>query len=130
MGVPSPSVLDVKQRAWRYWFADGLAHLLQGVAILSISICMVYQPRPGAFGQRALWLATFAFYGVQVFVQRPVLEWLKAKITYPRTGYAQSFLDAADMAGSPSIVELGLEGADERRAEAQRLVSAQRKQGW
>jgi len=47
---------------------------------------MVYQPRPGAFGQRALWLAMFAFYGVQVFVQRPVLEWLKVKITYPRTG--------------------------------------------
>jgi len=128
MGVPSPSVLDVKQRAWQYWFADGLTHLLLGVAILSISICMVYTPRPGAFGQLAVWGAMLALYVMLMLRQRPILEWLKTKITYPRTGYAQSPFDVADMAGAPGIVELGLEAADERRAEAQRLVSAQRKQ--
>ena len=57
--------------------------------------------------------------------QRQILEWLKTKITYPRTGYVQS--PFATMSGAAGIVELRLQGPDERRAEAdhrKRLVLA------
>lgn len=124
------SVSDVKQQAWQYWFVDGLTHLLLGIAILSSSICMLYPPRPRAFWQLAIWAATLTLYAALMLRQRQILEWLKTKITYPRTGYVQSPFDVRDLAVSPNMIELGLAPDDERRAEAQRLLVAQRRQLW
>ena len=128
MDALPPSVIDAKQQAWQYWFVDGLTHLLLGIAILSISICTLYPPRPRAFWRLAIWAAILALYMVLMLCQRQILEWLKTKITYPRTGYVQSPFDATDIAASPNLIELGLGAADERRAEAQRLLAAQRRQ--
>lgn len=130
MNAPPLSVSDVKQQAWQYWFVDGLTHLLLGIAILSSSICMLYPPRPRAFWQLAIWAATLTLYAALMLRQRQILEWLKTKITYPRTGYVQSPFDVRDLAVSPNMIELGLAPADERRAEAQRLLAAQRRQLW
>jgi hypothetical protein len=128
MNAPPLSVIDAKQQAWRYWFVDGLTHLLLGIAILSISICTLYPPRPRAFWQLAIWAAILTLYMALMLRQRQIVEWLKTKITYPRTGYVQSPFDVTDLAASPNMIELGLAGADERRAEARRLLVAQRRQ--
>ena len=123
MGVPSTGVLDAKQRASEYWFVDGLTYLLLGLALLSISICMLFPPRPRAFWQLGLWAALLGLYIASLLWQRQILEWLKARITYPRTGYVQSPFDRT----ASGLVELGLEGRDERRAAAERLAADQRK---
>lgn len=128
MNAPPLSVVDAKQQAWQYWFEDGLTHLLLGIAILSISICTLYPPRPRAFWQLAIWAAMLTLYTALMLRQRQILEWLKTKITYPRTGYVQSPFDVTDLAASPNMIELGLTAADERRAEARRLLVAQRRQ--
>lgn len=128
MNAPPLSVADAKQQAWQYWFEDGLTHLLLGIAILSISICTLYPPRPRAFWQLAIWAAMLTLYTALMLRQRQILEWLKTKITYPRTGYVQSPFDVTDLAASPNMIELGLTAADERRAEARRLLVAQRRQ--
>ena len=128
MDAPPLNVSDAKQQAWQYWFVDGLSHLLLGIAILSISICTLYPPRPRAFWQLAIWAAMLTLYVALMIRQRHILEWLKTKITYPRTGYVQSPFDVTDLAASPNIIELGLTAGDERRAEARRLLVAQRKQ--
>ena len=124
----APPLSDAKQQAWQYWFEDGLTHLLLGIAILSISICTLYPPRPRAFWQLAIWAAMLTLYTALMLRQRQILEWLKTKITYPRTGYVQSPFDVTDLAASPNMIELGLTAADERRAEARRLLVAQRRQ--
>lgn len=128
MNAPPLSVSDAKQQAWQYWFEDGLTHLLLGIAILSISICTLYAPRPRAFWQLGIWAAMLTLYTALMLRQRQILEWLKTKITYPRTGYVQSPFDVTDLAASPNMIELGLTAADERRAEARRLLVAQRRQ--
>lgn len=128
MNAPPLSVSDAKQQAWQYWFEDGLTHLLLGIAILSISICTLYPPRPRAFWQLAIWAAMLTLYTALMLRQRQILEWLKTKITYPRTGYVQSPFDVTDLAASPNMIELGLTAADDCRAEARRLLVAQRRQ--
>ena len=125
MSIKSPRILDAKQRAWQYWFVDGLTHLLLGLALLSMSICGLFPPRPRAFWQLALLAAPLGLYVALILWQRQILEWLKTKITYPRTGYVQPPFDA--VAGAAGMVELGLEGSDERRAEAERLAADHRK---
>ena len=125
MSIQSPQILDAKQRAWQYWFVDGFTHLLLGLALLSMSICELFPPRPRAFWQLGLWATLLGLYMAFMLWQRQILEWLKTKVTYPRTGYVQSPFDA--MSGSAGMVELGLEGSDERRAEAEQLAADQRK---
>jgi hypothetical protein len=125
MSIQSPRILDAKQRAWQYWFVDGFTHVLLGLALLSISICELFPPRPRAFWQLGLWAALLGLYLALMLWQRQILEWLKTKITYPRTGYVQPPFDA--MSGAAGIVELGLEGSDEHRAEAERLAADHRK---
>jgi len=125
MSIQSPRILDAKQRAWQYWFVDGFTHVLLGLALLSISICELFPPRPRAFWQLGLWAALLGLYLALMLWQRQILDWLKSKITYPRTGYVQPPFDA--MSGAAGVVELGLEGSDERRAEAERLAADHRK---
>ncbi len=125
MAIQSPRILDAQQRAWQYWFVDGFTHLLLGLALLSMSICVLFPPRPRAFWQLGPWAVLLGLYVALMLWQRPILEWLKTKITYPRTGYVQPPFDA--MSGAAGIVELGLDGSDERRAEAEHLAADQRK---
>jgi len=80
------------RRAAAYWSVDGLADILRGLAIVVLgflaSFWRVYEPTARAgvyafivFGGLALYFFLF---------ERAVLDLLKARLTYPRTGYAQS----------------------------------------
>jgi len=86
---PSP-VVHASQRAWDYWFTDGLTNLIVGTGCVLLSFCILYPPHwppsPLRFG---LWaLALFLYLSLNLR-HRHILEWLKARTTYPRTGYAQ-----------------------------------------
>jgi len=90
MTSPSP-VLKAEQRAWRYWFTDGLTNLMVGVSTLLMALCLLYTPRwPPAPGSVALWLTALVLYVVVGARHREIVEWLKTKTTYPRAGYVQS----------------------------------------
>ncbi|MGB7024550.1 MAG: hypothetical protein WBD73_12190 [Candidatus Acidiferrales bacterium] len=49
----------------------------------------------------AIVLVAFGIYGVVFFRLRQTLEWLKARITYPRTGYAASPYFTSGQEGQP-----------------------------
>ncbi len=88
---PSP-VIDAELRARRYWFTDGLTNLVLGVGCLSMALAALFPPRRPALVPMALWLAALGIYGAAITRNRQIVEWLKERITYPRTGYVQSRL--------------------------------------
>ncbi len=78
------------QRAAAYWFSDGLPELLFGFALAACGAVglawIVYLPNElmrVAFGLTLLGLIALSIW------DRKVLDALKARLTYPRTGYAQ-----------------------------------------
>lgn len=95
MNSPSSPVLEAERRAWQYWFADGLTNLFLGVTNLLFAFCMLYTPRePTVLSVSnvlpvAAWIVVLGLYVLLSLRHREVVEWLKTKITYPRTGYVR-----------------------------------------
>ena len=90
MPPSSSPALDAERRAWNYWFVDGLPNLVGGLLCLllaSISFLVAgshHVPSPLVI---TLTVTAFGIF-IAVFSRfRQTLEWLKARITYPRTGY-------------------------------------------
>lgn len=84
-------VLDAERRAWNYWFVDGLPNLLAGLACLLLSGAYLLVLRYRFTHSLIAILVGVLLLGVFTFVLfrlRQTLEWLKSKVTYPRTGYA------------------------------------------
>jgi hypothetical protein len=91
MPSPQTTVLDAEQRSWSYWFVDGLPNLIGGLACCCIA-CALFLARQ--LSHRPLVIAaviiSLLLYGVILFRMRQTIEWLKARVTYPRTGYTAS----------------------------------------
>jgi len=122
---PSP-ILEAEQRAWRYWFADGLTNLVVGASTLLMAFCLLYTPRwPPASRPMALWLTALVLYGVMGARHREIVEWLKTKTTYPRAGYVQSPY-SEDPICSANLVPVSLTAASVAPEEVQRAHSSRK----
>jgi hypothetical protein len=111
-------VLRAERRSWTYWFDDGLPNLVAGVACMLIGFALLgAQARPRNPLVIALAALAFVLYGVVFFRMKQVIEWLKARITYPRTGYTATpyFADHQD-ALPVDLTMLTMNGADAKRA--------------
>lgn len=118
---PSP-VLNAQQRAWRYWFADGFSTLVAGLGCLLIAFFILYNRdrRVTPLSILVTLIVLFA-YGAIILRQRQIVEWLKSKITYPRTGFVLPPDLSEDSSG---LTVLSLQDAEcERRLEAERLYA-------
>jgi intracellular septation protein A len=111
-------VLRAEQRSWSYWFDDGLPNLVAGVACLLIGFGMLAaQARPRKPLVIVFGAIAFVLYGVVLIRMKQVIEWLKARITYPRTGYAAPPYFTQDMDTLPlDLTVLTLNGADAKKA--------------
>jgi hypothetical protein len=69
-----------QHRAWNYWFEDGLPTLVGGLGCLLFGVSFIFDRSPFR-------LVLLAAYGVILLRNRPIIEWLKTRLTYPRTGY-------------------------------------------
>lgn len=119
-------VVQAEHRAWSYWFADGLPNLLAGiVCILLASVFLLLSgPRHNRSALLIVFvLVAFGICGFVVIRFKQTLEWLKRRITYPRTGYIASpyFTDTA--APPADLVMLNLSGIREQETTAPLLVS-------
>jgi hypothetical protein len=78
-------------RSWNYWFADGLPQLLIGVSALLFGFYFISTgTRSASAAASILALVAFVIYLLLIVRAAQILEWLKARITHPRTGYAAS----------------------------------------
>ena len=97
------------QRAASYWFADGLPDIVLGVTVL-------------VFGAAGLWwclpdpkhgLAPDFFFlaaGQLLFIltEREILDYLKLRVTYPRTGYVRPPVDLSGLGAPSTLTPLSL----------------------
>jgi hypothetical protein len=90
MKVSSTPVLDAQKRARQYWHSDGFASLLLGVALFVFGLGNLFDH----LQHRHSWtfllsLLTGSIGALIIYRDREIVEWLKIRVTYPRTGYVQ-----------------------------------------
>jgi hypothetical protein len=77
------------RRAASYWFVDGLPETLFGLALFAASGLAIfwgfYMPKPWS---KFDWMVVYAGFLLYYFTERRILDFLKGRFTYPRTGYA------------------------------------------
>jgi hypothetical protein len=83
MPETSNAILEAKRRARDYWDIDGLPALLAGAYTVLVGLIWLPTDRPWPGAAFVLWLGAWVF----VAEIKGTLEWLKSRITYPRTGY-------------------------------------------
>lgn len=76
----SSEILEVKRRARDYWDIDGLPALLTGATTVLMGVLWLCGNPYASFF--VLWFSLPLY-----STNRKILEWLKGRITYPRTGY-------------------------------------------
>jgi hypothetical protein len=82
------------QRAWQYWFSDGLTNLAVGAGILLMSFCLLYAPQwPPKPVPLVVWAFALFCYLSSIVRHRQIVEWFKMRTTYPRTGYVHAPAD-------------------------------------
>src|SRR5690242_2211429 len=76
-----------RQRARQYWQLDGFPRIVSGAfTVLLGAILALLQTRAN---WPLLFLVVFFLFEIQGG-QKDVVEWLKARISYPRTGYVDA----------------------------------------
>lgn len=107
MVASEPPVLAAEERAWNYWFVDGLTNLVVGLnTLLAACICSFpprWPPKPLAL---VLWASGLICYGAVTVRYKEIVEWLKARTTYPRTGYVAP--PTPDSSEAANLVTLSL----------------------
>jgi MFS family permease len=89
---------DVQQRVNRYWYTDGLAEILGGGMFLLLAVYFALQdflgPDSMLSGLLQASLALLMIGGA--FVSRRLINSLKTRLTYPRTGYVEYRVNKKD----------------------------------
>jgi hypothetical protein len=85
----------------------GSQNLLLGVNMLLMAFCLLFPPRwPPALLALAAWAVALVSYVVISVRHREIVEWLKTKTTYPRTGYVQTPADDPLIVSTLTMVSL------------------------
>lgn len=92
-------LLDVEQRIKRYWYSDGIAELSSGGMFILLGLYFGIQ---GYFGEGSivsmiLQVSLVVIMIGGVFGVRWMVNALKTRLTYPRTGYVEYRRDERDM---------------------------------
>ncbi|HKF53312.1 MAG TPA: hypothetical protein VKB26_13435 [Candidatus Acidoferrales bacterium] len=123
---PVSPVLDAERRSWDYWFVDGLPYLSAGILGLLIAAIFLLVDRYGHTHSPFLIVLVVVMLGFVALVYarlRQTLEWLKSRITYPRTGYVPPPYFTDHSTPPADLVMLNLSGVREKETIAPLLVS-------
>ena len=101
MSQSAGTVIQARNRAWQYWNTDGLSIMVFGFASLLQGIAYLWDHHERrSIGPIFLIVLSLWIYVDHLF-WRKIVGWLKARITYPRTGYVAipSFMPTLTAAG-------------------------------
>ena len=90
---------DVEQRLKRYWYTDGIAELTGGGILILLGIYFAIQEFLGQNSIVSVILQSSLILLMVggAFVSRRLVNALKARLTYPRTGYVEYQVDEGNM---------------------------------
>ncbi|MGZ9226447.1 MAG: hypothetical protein ACXW4M_12920 [Anaerolineales bacterium] len=90
---------DVEQRVKRYWYTDGIGELIGGGMFILLGIYFAAQQYLGekslAGGLLQAGLVLFLIGGMSI--GRWLIKAMKARLTYPRTGYVEYHVDRQNL---------------------------------
>jgi hypothetical protein len=125
-------IQEAQRRSRQYWFEDGFQLLLIGTLFLLFAFFILY-PRHHSYSLVSVVLS-FSVLGLYFLValrQRQILEWLKARITYPRTGYVSPPYSTEETHLPIVLTPLSAVGADANPSEdAARSDTRRKRQVW
>lgn len=103
---------QIERRVKSYWYTDGLGELIGGALFILLGIFFFLQSFFGKDSILTNWLqASLAVLVISgVFASRWVINHLKIRLTYPRTGFVEYRVDQQDL-GRRRIVVITLGGA-------------------
>lgn len=86
---------DVERRVKRYWYEDGIAELVTGGVFVLLGLYFALQ---GFLGEHSpltsiLQVSMIVLFIAGAYAVRRLINSLKARLTYPRTGYVEYQLD-------------------------------------
>ncbi len=86
--VPTP-ILQAEQRAQQHWVEDGLPSIIAGIGGLVLACYLLYLKNGHSGFKVPVLLCALTLYWA--FTQRhlEIVDWLKARLSYPRTGYVR-----------------------------------------
>lgn len=93
------NISDVEQRVKRYWYTDGIGELIGGGMFILLGIFFTAQQY---FGENSM-LGGLLQAGLVLlliggmYIGRWLIKELKARLTYPRTGYVEYQVDQANI---------------------------------
>jgi len=107
---PTPTA---ESRAREYWFGDGLPALITGTTcLLGAAFFAFYHNSKFSPFTISACIVFLALYAVAFMAQSKIIDWLKSRITYPRTGFAhfpQYFEEV--MLDPPEIISISPQAA-------------------
>jgi len=120
----STSILDAEQRARRYWYADGIPTLVVGMGLVLCGFSLLSAQRETPLYTVASF-AALGLYAVFVLKRIEIVDWLKSRFTYPRTGYVPPPVYAPDTS-RPLSLGLSTPATDSSRDEEVQRVDWER----
>lgn len=125
--APSLSpTLQAERRAQQHWFEDGLPSLIAGMGCLVLAFFMLYLKNGHSPFKIVLLLSALTLYWAISQHHLEIVDWLKAKLSYPRTGYVRPPHLPEDKSLPLDFTMLSMKGVDTTPPEEIRRAHAVR----
>lgn len=79
-------IAEAERKAWKYWFIDGLFDIVAGASYLLLVASFEIDKARSTLNFVVASCCYFLCFAIMIRQER-ILEWIKWRVTYPRTGY-------------------------------------------
>ncbi len=109
--------LQAEQRAQQHWVEDGLPSIIAGVGGLVLAFFILYRTNGHSPFKIVLLLSALTLYWAISQHQIEIVDWLKTRLSYPRTGYVRPPYSPEDKSLPLDFTMLSMQGVDTTLAE-------------
>src|SRR5208283_1064777 len=109
--------LQAEQRAQQHWVEDGLPSIITGIGCLVWAFFWIYLKNGHSPFKIVLLLSALTLYWAFTQHHLEIVDWLKARLSYPRTGYVRPPQMPEDKSLPLDFKMLSMQGANTTQPE-------------